>query len=76
MPEVVKIHYAKTNMSAILSAVEAGEEFVIARGDHPVAKLVPLSTSRERQLGTIPFRVPDSFCESLPPEEISLWEGA
>ena len=33
----VKVQYAKTHLSALLAAVEKGDEVVIARGDHAVA---------------------------------------
>lgn len=37
--QTVNIHEAKTNLSRLLEAVEAGEEVVIARAGRPVAKL-------------------------------------
>jgi prevent-host-death family protein len=39
----VTIHAAKTHLSQLIARVEAGEEIVIARGDTPVAKLVPIA---------------------------------
>jgi prevent-host-death family protein len=36
------IHDAKTNLSRIIERVEAGEEIIISRAGHPVAKVVPL----------------------------------
>lgn len=36
------IHEAKTNLSRIIERVEHGEEIVISRAGHPVAKVVPL----------------------------------
>jgi len=38
----VTTHEAKTNLSRILSRVREGEEFVICRGDVPVALLGPV----------------------------------
>jgi prevent-host-death family protein len=38
----VTVHEAKTNLSKLLAAVESGDEVVVCRGRHPVAKLVPL----------------------------------
>ena len=35
MGMVVKVGEAKTRLSELLARVEAGEEIVIARGDHP-----------------------------------------
>jgi prevent-host-death family protein len=42
MVGIVKVAEAKARLSELLAKVERGEEFVIARGDHPVARLVPL----------------------------------
>lgn len=38
----VKVQDTKTHLSALLAAVEAGEEVVIARGDTDMARLVPM----------------------------------
>jgi prevent-host-death family protein len=52
MAETVTIHDAKTHLSRLLAAVEAGKEIVIARGKTPIAKIVPLSgTPRKRKGG-------------------------
>ena len=42
MGAVVKVAEAKAHLSELLARVERGEEFVIARGDRPVARLMPL----------------------------------
>ena len=42
MAEPINIHEAKTHFSRLVDRVEAGEEIVIARDGHPVARLVPL----------------------------------
>lgn len=39
---IVKVHEAKTNLSKLIARAEAGEEVVIARGDKPAVKLVPV----------------------------------
>jgi prevent-host-death family protein len=50
--KTVTIHEAKTNLSKLLAAVEAGEEIVIARKDKPVAKIVLLGENeRTRKPG-------------------------
>ena len=71
----VKVQYAKTHLSALIAAVERGEEFVIARGDHPAARLVPMEPRQSRDLGFVPYSVPDDFLEDLPEEELAAWEG-
>jgi len=69
------VHQAKTHLSRLLKAVEEGEEVVILRGKTPVAKLVPYRKGK-RPLGFVPGRLPESFFEPLPEEELALWEGA
>ena len=49
MPATVKIAEAKAHLSELLAKVEAGEEFVIARGNRPVARLVPLDLEQRNQ---------------------------
>ncbi len=43
----VNTHEAKTHLSQILSQVESGEEFILARAGKPIARLVPF-----REAGT------------------------
>ena len=73
---LVKVQHAKTHLSALLAAVERGEEVIIARGSTPVAKLVPLTTPAERELGFVVYTVPDEFFEPLPDEDLRAWEAA
>jgi prevent-host-death family protein len=40
--EQFNIHDAKTNLSRIIERVERGEEIIISRAGHPVAKVIPL----------------------------------
>lgn len=42
------IHDAKTNLSRIIERVEQGEEIIISRAGHPVAKVVPLVPGIDR----------------------------
>ena len=49
MAETVKVSDAKTHLSELLARVEAGEEFVIARGNEPVARLVPIDARARRR---------------------------
>lgn len=74
--ETVKVQYAKTHLSALLAAVERGEEVIISRGDVPVARLVALRASEERQLGFVAYEVPEAFFDPLPEQEIAAWEGS
>jgi prevent-host-death family protein len=43
------IHEAKTNLSRIIERVEHGEEIIISRAGHPVAKVVPLTSKVSRR---------------------------
>jgi prevent-host-death family protein len=45
----VNVGEAKARLSELLAKVEAGEEVVIARGNEPIAKLVPLSERAQRR---------------------------
>jgi prevent-host-death family protein len=44
----VNVHEAKTHLSRLLEAVEAGEEIVIARAGQPVAVLTAYKPPRRR----------------------------
>ncbi|MGB3284438.1 MULTISPECIES: type II toxin-antitoxin system Phd/YefM family antitoxin [Mycolicibacter] len=71
----VKVQYAKTHLSALIAAVERGEEFVIARGDTPAARLVPIEPLGPRELGFVAYTVPDDFFNALPEDELAAWDG-
>ena len=66
---------AKTHLSALLAEVEQGTEITIARGNTPIARLVPVDTARDREMGFVSYRVPESFFESLPDAELEAWES-
>ncbi len=72
----VTVHAAKTNLSKLIDAALAGEEVIIARGTHPVVKIVPIPRSRfkvgalQGLVGTAP-----DFFEPMSEEELALWEG-
>ena len=74
----VTIHTAKTTLSQLIERAHAGEEVVIARGDIPVARLVPiLEGTPKRRPGTLRGRVKisEAFFEPLPESELRLWQG-
>lgn len=75
----VNVHEAKTHLSRLLAAVEAGEEVVIARAGRPVARLVgtdPTARPR-RELGPLRgrFTMPDDFDHWAQDEVAALFEG-
>ena len=51
---IVTIHEAKTNLSRLIKEASAGEDVIIARGDKPVARLVPVGgATGKRQPGLL-----------------------
>jgi antitoxin (DNA-binding transcriptional repressor) of toxin-antitoxin stability system len=75
---VVNVHAAKTNLSRLIEQALRGEEVVIARGDKPVVRLVPIEAPKpRRRFGSLKgkLEVPDSFFDPLPEDELKLWEG-
>ncbi len=74
---MVTIHKAKTNLSKLIKKASAGEEVIIARGDKPVARLVPVGESKgKRQPGSLKgkLHVGPEFFEPIPPNELVGWE--
>jgi antitoxin (DNA-binding transcriptional repressor) of toxin-antitoxin stability system len=72
--EPITIHAAKTGLSQLLARVEAGEEIVLARGKHPIAKLVPFAPPPvRRRFGALRgiLRVGPEYFEPLPAEELA-----
>ena len=75
--KTVNIHEAKTHLSKLVAAVEAGGEVVLARAGKPVARLVPYTEPLpQRRFGSMKGRVwtTDAFFEPLPEEELAAWE--
>ena len=72
----ISTHEAKTHLSRYLAEVERGREFIIARGKHPVARLVPLETPTQRprpKVGEMlgePFDIPDEAIAPASEEEL------
>ena len=50
MTTTVKISEAKTHLSDLLARVEAGEDFVIARGNDPIAHVTRMRKQTDMQL--------------------------
>ena len=74
----VTVHEAKTNLSKLLVAVEAGEEILVCRGREPVAKLVPLEEARRKRppVGTVtskPVRYSADCFAPLTEVELKEW---
>jgi prevent-host-death family protein len=72
----MNVHEAKTNLSKLLDAAQAGEEVIIARAGKPVARLVAIEVPK-RVPGTMKglFELDETFFDPLPEEELQLWEN-
>jgi prevent-host-death family protein len=74
---MVNIHEAKTHLSRLLQQVAEGEEIVIGKAGHPVARLVPFEASpAPREPGAMRGKIwmADDFDET-PDEVLSEFEG-
>lgn len=73
----VTVHAAKTQLSKLIEAAVAGEDVVIAKGQHPVVRLVPVRKGQFK-LGILKAhlngKVPD-FLEPMASDDLDLWEG-
>lgn len=43
MTKILKLYDAKTHLSRLVDQASRGEEFIIAKGDEPMARLVPFA---------------------------------
>lgn len=75
--DTVNVHEAKTQLSKLLARVERGEEFVIARGGKPIARLVPLAPAGKRKPGAWKglVRYGDDLADPLPAEVADAFYG-
>jgi prevent-host-death family protein len=73
----VTVHAAKTNLSKLIDAALSGEEVVIAKGQKPAVKLVPIPQNAF-QIGLLKDEIagdgPDFF-EPLDDADLADWEG-
>ena len=77
MKKAHSVHAAKTHLSRLIERAEAGETVVIARGDTPVVRLVPIGAKPpKRMFGAMRGRakVTSAFFEPLPADELARWE--
>jgi prevent-host-death family protein len=76
MSETVTVTEAKTQLSSLIARVTDGEEIVIRRGQHPVAKIIRYDDPpARRQMGDLKGKIwmSDDFDE--PDEEIERLFG-
>jgi prevent-host-death family protein len=71
------VHAAKTQLSKLIESALSGEDVVIARGNKPVVRLVPVAQGKFR-IGILPAgslgEGPDFF-EPVDEADLALWEG-
>lgn len=73
MTTTVKISEAKTHLSDLIARVEAGEEFVIARGNDPVAHLTAIRKQSDMQLLLAEVRAARLKAAASTHDEILSW---
>lgn len=76
MGAIIKVGEAKTRLSELLARVEAGEEIVIARGDHPVARLLPMPGRRDVEGAIADILAARAGTVPTSAEEIRDWRDA
>lgn len=77
------VHQAKTNLSRLIAAAEAGEEVILARGSKPAVRLVPVepAVKAKRVFGHLAGEpgakqvLDQGFWEPLPDDMLALWNG-
>ena len=78
MTKIVKLYDAKTHLSDLVERAAAGEDFIIAKGDEPKARLVPIM---KHALPRVPGEwegrvwIADDFDAPLPREISDAFEG-
>jgi antitoxin (DNA-binding transcriptional repressor) of toxin-antitoxin stability system len=75
--KTVTIHKAKTNLSQLIAAAEAGEEVIIKRDREAAVRLVPVGEpAPKRRFGALAGKVTvgPEFFEPLPDEDLAAWE--
>jgi prevent-host-death family protein len=61
----VNIHEAKTTLSRLVEAAEAGEKVILARAGRPVAQIVRLDRQGGIKLGTLKGRIPAEIIDAV-----------
>lgn len=61
----VNIHEAKTTLSKLIEAVEAGESVVLARAGRPIARIVRYEKRGGVRLGVLKGKIPAETMEAV-----------
>lgn len=72
------VHDAKTNLSKLIATALEGGDVVIARGNVPVVRLVPVAPRGKRHFGALKGKIAMDarFDEPLPQDELGGWNLA
>ncbi|ARR55644.1 prevent-host-death family protein [Rhizorhabdus wittichii DC-6] len=72
------VHDAKTHLSKLIAVALEGGEVVIARGNVPAVRLVPVEPRGQRRFGALKGKIAmdERFDEPLPDEELDGWNFA
>lgn len=78
--QTVKMHEAKTHLSRLVEKAAKGEAFIIAKGDKPMVKVVPLEDPEAKAKRRVGFMdgqisVPDDFNEMFKEEIEEMFYG-
>jgi antitoxin (DNA-binding transcriptional repressor) of toxin-antitoxin stability system len=73
-----KMAHAKMHLATLIKAAVAGDEVIIAKGDTPLVRLVPVqreSASTKRTGGDLEGRLtlPDEFFAPMNEEDAAAW---
>ncbi len=74
--KTLNVHEAKTHLSALIDAVQRGEEIVILRHGKPAAKLVPAAERGMRTLGFYPIAFTSDLTEPTSEDVLQDFDGA
>lgn len=69
------VHDAKTNLSKLIADALDGAEVIIARGNVPAVRLVPVNPLGKRRFGALKDKIAidERFDEPLPEDELKAW---
>jgi prevent-host-death family protein len=69
------VHDAKTNLSRLIAEALAGGDVVIARGNVPAVRLVPVNPPGKREFGAFKGKIAldAQFNDPLPDDELAGW---
>jgi len=72
------VHDAKTNLSRLIADALAGGDVIIARGNVPAVRLVPVEPQGRRRFGALKGKIAmdAQFDEPLPDDELGGWNLA